>query len=608
MALADAVALVQRTAGAARGQLSALRAATQGVTGQMSSFASAVRSQVAPGLTRARSLVGSLRTAFPRLGGAARGAAGEMTRGTVTSTLALLSLRDAASAAAGMALNLAGAGARYAADALSFRENTAFAFQILTRSASKAQELMGFSDELARSLGKSTVEVGGSVRELLSKGFDPEMIRSIVSGMADLSTINPDANVKLLTMAIGQVKSKGFLMMEELRGQIAEQGLDIQAVYKHIAQNLGIRQDEVEKAISGKKVTADTGITAILQAVQDMGGGGALGAVSAAKATQTLGGAFDNARSMAQRMLLAINTGPVGQKLIALTHRAANLFDPAQAGGKRMLAVLDRVVALGARVVESISLDDLGGAFELATSAGERFMRTVEPLSKGFGTGFREATSTLQELREMLGLSSASSETSASALMSVGKALGYITVGIGLVVGGMAWMAQTIVQAVLGLPDNMRFIGRELVTGLGAGIDSAKGWLVAKVEELAALLPDSVRKLLKIQSPSRVFMQIGAHTTAGFVAGLEQGPQPHARMVELMRPPPPEPLPAPGLTVRALAPRSAGTTGPVVLNLTVNVDGRDTREPEQLAERIGTEVRRQVAALFEELTLEAGAT
>ena len=605
MALAEAVALVQRTAGAARGQLNALRAATQGVTGQMTTFASAVRSRVAPGLAQARSLVGSLRSAFPRLGGAARGAAGEMMRGTVSSTLALLSMRDAASAAAGMVLNLAGAGARYAADSLSFRENTEFAFGVLAKSSTKAQELMGFSDELARSLGKSTSEVGGSVRELLSKGFDTEMIRSIVSGMADLSTINPDANVKLLTMAIGQVKSKGFLMMEELRGQIAEQGLDIQAVYKHIAQNLGIRQDEVEKAISGKKVTAETGITAVLQAIQDMNGGGALGAVSAAKAAQTLGGALDNAKAQAQRLLLAINTGPVGQKLIALTHRAANLFDPAQPGGKRMLALLDRIVGVGARLVDGVSLDDLSSAFEVAASAGERLMRTVEPLGKGFGTGFREATMTLRELRQQMGLSSASSETSASALASVGKALGYIVVGTGLAVGGIVWMAQTIVQAVLGLPDNMRFIGRELVNGLGAGIDSAKGWLVTKAQELGALLPDSVRKLLKIQSPSRVFMQIGAYTTAGLVAGLGQGPQPQERMREMVRPPAPEPLPAPSRTMRALTPRGVG---PVVVHLTVpvNIEGRDIQEPEQLAERIGTEVRRHVTALFEELVLEAG--
>ena len=110
-------------------------------------------------------------------------------------------------------------------------------------------------------------------------------------------------------MAISQVKSKGFLMMEELRGQIAEQAPRPAGGVRPSPTTSKIKTSEVEKAISGKKVTADVGIKSILEAIQDMGGGG-LGAVSAGKAVQTLAAPSTTPGPWASGMLLAINTGP----------------------------------------------------------------------------------------------------------------------------------------------------------------------------------------------------------------------------------------------------------------------------------------------------------
>ncbi len=605
MALADAIALVQRTAGAARGQLSALRAATQGVTGQMRSLGAAAGGTATKGFGAASSAVSRLRGMLPSLGSSGAGAGRQIEGGAGRSAMALLSLKGVMEGVAGAGLRLASAGASYVADTLSFRENTEFAFGILAKSSSKARELMTFSDELARSLGKDTVEVGSSVRDLLAKGFNTDMIRAIISASADLTTINPAARVDLITKAFSDIKGKGTLGMEELKQQLADQGVSLDLVYGRLAENLGIKREQVLKTLSAGKVTADVGIASILEAMQQQfSGGKALGTAAAAKGASTLTGALNNARAMARRLILDLNTGPVGAKLIDLANRGATLLDPASSSGKKLMDVLNKVAGIVGGMFENVTPEDLVAAFDGATAAAKKFVDASKGFGGGFVDGFREASATIREVKESLGLTSGSTEQAGTGFRTLGKALGYIVVGLETVYD----IISVIPEAFATLPDNMRFIGREIMNGIGEGLDSAKGWLVAKMEALAGLLPDSVRKLLKIQSPSRVFMQIGAHTTAGFVAGLEQGPQPHARMVELMRPPPPEPLPAPGLTVRALAPRSAGATGPVVLNLTVNVDGRDTREPEQLAERIGTEVRRHVAALFEELTLEAGAT
>ena len=604
MSLQAALQIVQGVAASGTQRLRGLQSALDGVRGRVDRARGAFSSWLKTASQRPRSDTGRW-LPDTSLFGRARAGLASVREGMTTTAGAASMLTGMLGGAllAGVGA-LASAGARYVTDALSFRENTLFSFQVLTRSTSKAKEMMGFSDELARSLGKSTSEVGGSVRELLSKGFDPSMIRAVVSGMADLSTINPDANVKLLTMAISQVKSKGFQMMEELRGQIAEQGLDLQAVYAHIADNLKIKTSEVEKAISGKKVTADVGIKSILEAIQDMGGGGALGAVSAGKAVQTLGGAFDNARAMGERMLLAINTGPLGQKLISLTGQAANLFDPASDSGKRLLGVLDSAASSLGSTFKNVTSEDLIAAFESATSAAKGFVDAGKGFGGGFLDGYREAATTVRQLKEELGLVGGSSDSASSGFQSVGKALGYFVVGLSTV----ASIIGTIPKAFSTLPDNMRFIGREIMNGIGEGLESAKAWLVAKLEGIASLLPDSVRKLLKIQSPSRVFMEIGGYTMAGFEAGLERGPQPQQRMAELLRPPsiprPSLPLSKPG---RLQAAAAGGAPSLTVQLGGITIEVHHAGSMDDVLDQAEPTLRRRLTALLEEVALEAGA-
>lgn len=69
------------------------------------------------------------------------------------------------------------------------------------------------------------------------------------------------------------------------------------------------------------------------------------------------------------------------------------------------------------------------------------------------------------------------------------------------------------------LPDYFRTIGVAITTGLWSSLSSGWSALIAKVEGLAQLLPDAVKRVLGIRSPSRVFAELGMHT----MAGLEQG-------------------------------------------------------------------------------------
>lgn len=66
-------------------------------------------------------------------------------------------------------------------------------------------------------------------------------------------------------------------------------------------------------------------------------------------------------------------------------------------------------------------------------------------------------------------------------------------------------------------------IGGYIIDGMWNGLKSGWTGLVSKVQGLAQQLPDIVKKVLGIHSPSKVFSEIGMQTCAGLAEGLADG-------------------------------------------------------------------------------------
>jgi TP901 family phage tail tape measure protein len=101
---------------------------------------------------------------------------------------------------------------------------------------------------------------------------------------------------------------------------------------------------------------------------------------------------------------------------------------------------------------------------------------------------------------------------------------------------GLFYRAFSTVLSWFGfdLPAKFSEFGMRIIQGIGAGLESAKAWLLERINSIAALLPDSVRSALGIASPSRVFMDIGAFTMQGLSQGLaaaSAGPLAAARQI-----------------------------------------------------------------------------
>lgn len=88
---------------------------------------------------------------------------------------------------------------------------------------------------------------------------------------------------------------------------------------------------------------------------------------------------------------------------------------------------------------------------------------------------------------------------------------------------GAKQIIPRILMSFLGLPGQLMAIGGQIMSGLVNGMLSHFPSLQAVVQRISSAIPDTVKSVLNINSPSRVFMQIGAGTMEGLHLGLESG-------------------------------------------------------------------------------------
>ncbi|MFN0222109.1 hypothetical protein [Paenibacillus sp. KR2-11] len=77
------------------------------------------------------------------------------------------------------------------------------------------------------------------------------------------------------------------------------------------------------------------------------------------------------------------------------------------------------------------------------------------------------------------------------------------------------------VDWVKALPDQMLQIGKDIIQGLVDGITSMASKVREKVAEIVNSIPEQIRSMLGIHSPSRVLMQLGEYAGDGLALGLQ---------------------------------------------------------------------------------------
>lgn len=224
-----------------------------------------------------------------------------------------------------------------------------------------------------------------------------------------------------------------------------------------------------------------------------------------------LGSAISNLLSAMGSAALAVLGGLVGPFIKA----GASLIKGVVSGVKSVISTVGGAV----KGVLTSAKNALSGAASTLVGAGKSlitgFINGVKGMFGAAGSAVRNILNTAKSALSGAG----------STLVSAGKSLitGFINGVKGMIsaVGGaIKGILSAAKSAASGAGSALVSAGKQLISGFVSGIKSAASSVVSAAKGVVSNAISAAKNLLKIKSPSRVFMEIGRYTTLGFAKGL----------------------------------------------------------------------------------------
>lgn len=225
-----------------------------------------------------------------------------------------------------------------------FKESTLIGFKAMLGTRSAAAQIMRDAQAMAQNTNLPLEDVLGSYRQILGAGFKESELPNLFQAFADVMAFNGSdlRIVDQFTDMFGEVRAKGVFEMERLQDILKASGgaIDKNTVMKNIAENLEIGVDQVERALLRGEVTADSGLNAVLRAIQSTGGGKVgLGMLEQANG---LGGLIARLVDLPKQLLFGMDFGNSQgfQALKGTLKNILSLFYQADGAGRRVQSSL----------------------------------------------------------------------------------------------------------------------------------------------------------------------------------------------------------------------------------------------------------------------------
>lgn len=413
-------------------------------------------------------------------------------------------LIELAAAAARAAAQLAIAFGRKIVQGAVFLESTTKTFDRLLGGGLGAETLERIT-KLAAELGLNVQATTEQFRDLLLAKFSATDAEDIVKLAADMQSLGADANkVASIIRALGQIKGKGKLQLEELQQQLAETGISTKAVIDELAKSLGKSSDEIRKMISAGEISAEVGIEAIKNAVKAQLGISELGE-AARDAGNTLAGMWNRVIAGAELFMLKIS-----QKILPVLQEQ---FGP----------LLEQALeALESPEAEAV-INAIAGALTFVAEAVAAIVPLFQKFAEGFAEGFAAGAPGLGEAAQLI-LDLLKIEAVSDAFKIFGQVIGFI-------VGALTQMVAVVAIVMGGLTAFVGLVGQffeaaaelgsSIIDGIVSGIQAGASAVVDSIVGVAQSAIDAAKSHLGIASPSKVFEEMGMQAAAGFGGGLE---------------------------------------------------------------------------------------
>lgn len=490
------------------------------------------------------------------VGLAALGITGGIAGGIAGATTAALSTMLALVGAAGdLAARLSGA----VLEMIAFREASIATLGLMSgaRSAQERQAIgrqeFAWARQFARETPLDVRDVIGLRTQAATAGFQGTQARDVVMAAADVGAASPTNPMaaQRFTTAIGQVRSKGRLQMEEVN-QLTEAGVGRDAIFAQLARARGMtgtaaqNNQRIADLMRRGQITGEQGTAAILAAVRERSGG-QLGGL-ARSGGGTLMGTLSNLQGAFADFVFGIENIENLPGLVALKKTLNSIVDVLTGTGPtatRLREVFASIVDEASSFAASIGgKGGVEGIINRALDLFEEWYPLVRDVLGAFASaGWDALVAGLGDLGRELGAMGQDREGTVRFAQELGASLGTLlafgirtTAAVAALVSmlaiGASWLLETKAAAD-GLVTSFTDAGGQVVAGFLGGFRAAAGAALEEVGAWATDIAGAARGALGIQSPSRVFRdEIGAMIPAGLTLGIDSGARDVQRSME----------------------------------------------------------------------------
>jgi hypothetical protein len=404
-------------------------------------------------------------------------------------------------------------------------------------------------------------QLGGA---LTRAGYEGVEFRKAMAASLDIAAL-PGAGDAFSKAAEGieifsRIALKGGIGAREL----VRAGVNTKSFYKDVSEQTGLGLKAVEEQLQQGKINVEIIRESIFRAMQKKGGkiGDADFAMSKTLLAQT-----NKVKDIIPNLFKDLESTGGIKSITAGLGRLVEMLDPSAPAGKKIVGGLTILIDKFGKFVMSIDFEKFSDGVVSAMSFIEK---AVE-----YGSA---ALQVLYALNPMHLLSEYN-----DFIVGVFKTIGNFFSSLYGIVAGYVDIIGPIASGIGSA------IWQGIKNGLLGGVKAVEDTIMG----LGQSIIDKMKGVLKVSSPSKVFAELGRHTTAGYQLGIEAGmPKVNAVMEHSFEPP--EPTSAPGT-------RAGGSSNVhYEANVTVNVNG-GTRES---ADAMALTIREQILRLFEHLQAE----
>lgn len=487
--------------------------------------------------------------------GVSAGAAGAM---MAAATAIAATVREVVTAITG----LVAAGAKMAVHAATFKFETMIGLKTMLGSQAAAGEAFKNIKKFADETPFETEFVTKMYKQLAAAGYKAAEIKDVLRGSFDVAALKGFSTeaAEGIVRGLLKVKSVGKLTSESLEQISVASGaiVNVQSLAETVAKTKNVSVEVAKQMIKGGKLGADEATKAILDTVKNKVSGGELGKLSKEMGEGTITGLTSTIAGMIPSLFEDINIQPI----IDFMKQLVKLLDPGNDVGKGLKEGVESVYnGLFGMLFGGMEKGDV--AKTMLTAIGDAlkgiggFIKDITPGVQGFVRGIMEGFNTMKPAiggvtagwAKFVGMAGTSESLWASvgrgiayvagALVLVAQVIGFVITGFTMLVGGLGAAIMAIVGVIdvifgfvadvwstlVAIPVMVLGAAIEIGEALTQGIAQGIGLdlVIAKIEGMGSAIVSTIRRILKVNSPSQVFEEIGGYTTEGMAQGIEGG-------------------------------------------------------------------------------------